>query len=222
MKHKSTAQWATWLAFLLAGALIGGVISFFSPHMFRAQATVVVDMNSEQTWSGSPDNEIFYFLEREARKLEELAWADSTLSAVSNATSTDISTLRNKTLALSHPKDGGWHFNALAENPTQAEKIAAAWATAFYEQTQSAINASIQLDAAKAALVADPNSATLPTKISELEATSKGILPGIETSLAQVEGLPVEELGKPAWYILAGAMAGLLLSLFWTLTLRKY
>ena len=222
MKQKNTPQWAIWLAWLLAGALVGGVISIFLPKMYRAQATVVVDMNSEQTWSGSPDNEIFYFLEREARKLEELAWADSTLSAVSVATGIDISTLRNKNLALSHPKDGGWHFTAVAENPAQAEKIAAAWATAFYDQTQSAINASVQLGAAKAILVTDPKSDTLPAKIAELEATSKGILPGIETSLAQVEGLPIQELGQPAWYILAGGMAGLLLGLFWTLSLRKH
>ena len=76
--------WRFWLLSALVGALIGGVIYFIFPPDFRARATVVVDFNIEQAWPVNSDRELFYYLEREARKLEEVAKSDETLSMVAN------------------------------------------------------------------------------------------------------------------------------------------
>ena len=123
--------WRFWVLSGLVGALLGGVVYLIFPPDFRARATVVVDFNVEQSWQEIPDREVFYFLEREARKLTELAWADDTLQAVSDQTNVDVSTLRAGALTLSHPADGGWHFYADSADAVQAAKLAAAWAEAF-------------------------------------------------------------------------------------------
>ena len=207
-------SWKIWLLFMLIGGLLGGAVSLAIPARYRARATVTVDFNIEKTWQGNPDNEIFYFLDREARKLEELAWDDATLDTVSQETGVDISTLRNGTLELSQPKDGGWHFYAYSSDPQQAIALASSWAKSFTEQTQSAIMDSINLDAARAGLAQNPTDATLTAKIAGLEKRMKGIQPGIEISTSQVNGLNAEKIGNPAWYMLSGAVLGLLVAFF--------
>ena len=78
----------------------------------------------------------FYFLDREARKLVELAWADDTLQAVADESGLDVATLRSGVLTLSQPSDGGWRFYADSPDSGLAAKLAAAWARAFTVKAQ--------------------------------------------------------------------------------------
>ena len=129
--YRLLRAWRLWLLGALLGGLLGMAIYAAFPPDYRARATVVVDFNVEQSWQEIPDREVFYFLEREARKLTELAWADDTLQTVSAQTNVDVSTLRAGALTLSHPADGGWHFYADSTDAALAAKLAGAWAEAF-------------------------------------------------------------------------------------------
>ncbi len=129
--YRLLRAWRLWLLGALLGGLLGMAIYAAFPPDYRARATVVVDFNVEQSWQEIPDREVFYFLEREARKLVELAWADDTLQTVSGQTNVDVSTLRAGALTLSHPADGGWHFYADSADAVLAAKLAAVWAEAF-------------------------------------------------------------------------------------------
>ena len=64
--------WRLWVLGALVGALIGAVFFYLFPPPFRAKATVNVDFNLEQAWPQDTDRQQFYYLEREARKLEEI------------------------------------------------------------------------------------------------------------------------------------------------------
>src|SRR5512142_1561684 len=74
--------WRFWLLGALAGALLGTVVYLVAPPAYRARATVTVDFHMEQAWPESSDREQFYYLERETRKLEEIAMSDAVLNAV--------------------------------------------------------------------------------------------------------------------------------------------
>lgn len=119
----------------LVGGLLGGLLGMAAyalvPPDYRARATVVVDFNVEQSWAEIPDREVFYFLEREARKLAELAWADDVMQAVADGNGLDVTTLRAEALTLSQPSDGGWHFYADSADDALAAKLAGDWAEAF-------------------------------------------------------------------------------------------
>ncbi len=52
------------------------------PPPYRARATVNVDFNLEQAWPQETDRQQFYYLERETRKLEEIAWSDAVMQSV--------------------------------------------------------------------------------------------------------------------------------------------
>ena len=123
--------WRVWLFGALLGGLLGMVVYAIFPPEYRARATVVVDFNVEQSWAEIPDREVFYFLDREARKLVELAWADDTLQTVADESGLDGATLRSGFLTLSQPSDGGWRFYADSRDAGLAAKLAAAWARAF-------------------------------------------------------------------------------------------
>ncbi len=117
------------------GALLGGLLglaaySLFPPE-YRARATVLVDFDVEQSWPDLPDREVFYFLDREARQLVELAWPDATLQPVAAQTGVDVTTLRSGMLTLSQPADGGWHFLRRSSDPALAARVASLWAQAF-------------------------------------------------------------------------------------------
>ncbi|HUE98760.1 MAG TPA: hypothetical protein VMN99_05870, partial [Anaerolineales bacterium] len=79
----------------------------------------------------------FYYLERETRKLEEIAWSDVVLEMIvemnRNTTTRD---LRNGKLSLSQPAEGGWHFYADDHNPERAAAIVSAWTQVFVEQVR--------------------------------------------------------------------------------------
>ena len=123
--------WRLWLLGALLGGLLGMAVYTIFPPEYRARATVMVDFNVEQSWAEIPDREVFYFLDREARKLVELAWADDVLQSVAEDAGLDGATLRSGVLTLSQPSDGGWHFYADSADAGLAAKLAGAWAEAF-------------------------------------------------------------------------------------------
>jgi hypothetical protein len=127
--------WRFWLLAALIGALIGAAIYYVAPPPYRARATVLVDFNLEQAWPKDTDRQQFYYLERESRKLEEIAWSDSVLQ----------------------PAEAGWHFYAEDQDRSIAAAIASAWAQAFADQARAKIgksdslNSFIQIDVTQSA-----------------------------------------------------------------------
>lgn len=129
--YRLLRAWRLWLLGALLGGLLGMAVYAIFPPDYRARATVMVDFNVEQSWAEIPDREVFYFLDREARKLVELAWADDVLQRVADDAGLDEATLRSGVLTLSQPADGGWHFYADSAEAGLATKLAKTWAEAF-------------------------------------------------------------------------------------------
>ncbi len=120
--------WKFWVLGAVVGALIGAAAYYiFSPD-YRARATVNVDFNLEQAWPKETDRQQFYYLERETRKLEEIAWSDAVLDQVSSGGQVPIAELRSGKLQLSQPAEAGWHFYADDPNAERAQNLAAKWA----------------------------------------------------------------------------------------------
>jgi hypothetical protein len=134
--------WRFWVLGAICGALIGAVIYYVAPPPFRAQAIVNVDFNLEQAWPQETDRQQFYYLERESRKLEELAWSDDLMSQLSSKFAVPVEDLRGSKLQLSQPAEAGWHFYADDSNPQTAVSLASAWAEAFVAKTQGEVEAS--------------------------------------------------------------------------------
>jgi capsular polysaccharide biosynthesis protein len=129
--------WRFWSVGALIGALIGAGIYYLVPPPYRAHATVLVDFNLEQAWPQETDRQQFYYLERETRKLEEIAWSDMVLGMVVEANpDVTVQELRDGKLALSQPADGGWHFYANDNDPERAATFASTWSRAFAEQVR--------------------------------------------------------------------------------------
>lgn len=198
--------WRFWVLSGLVGALLGGAVYLIFPPDFRARATVVVDFNMEEAWPVDSDRELFYYLEREARKLEEVAWSDDTLARVAQAGGVTVLELRSGILELSEPSDGGWHFYANASSPERAEELASGWAQTFTSQVREGIETAVALDAARKALEADPTDEELISRVNELEAQSLGITPELQISAAQISDLNPQRRVGIATYIFAGAV----------------
>lgn len=129
--------WRFWSVGALVGALLGAVVYYVAPPPYRAHATVLVDFNLEQAWPQETDRQQFYYLEREARKLVEIAWSDAVLGTiVTTDGNITMQELRNGKLSLSQPAEGGWHFYADDENPERAAHLASAWSQTFIEQVR--------------------------------------------------------------------------------------
>lgn len=144
--------WRFWVLGALIGALLGAALYSIAPPPYRARAVVNVDFNLERAWPQETDRQQFYYLERESRKLVEIAWSDDVLAQV-NA---PVEQLRGGTLRLSQPAEAGWHFYADDPNPQKAEELASAWANAFVQKTQDEIasggvNEFIQLEVTQSA-----------------------------------------------------------------------
>ena len=127
--------WRYWSVGALIGGLIGAAFYFVAPPPYRAHAVVLVDFNMEQAWPQETDREQFYYLEREARKLEEIAFSDMVMEAIAerngNITTTE---LQGGMLRLSQPADGGWNFYVDDKDPQRAAAIVTLWAQNFTEQ----------------------------------------------------------------------------------------
>jgi uncharacterized protein involved in exopolysaccharide biosynthesis len=213
--------WRFWLLGALLGGLLGAGAYFVFPPEYRASATVVVDFNLEQAWPDNPDSQLFYYLDRESRKLVEVAWADATLQQVAAKTGVAVPALRSGKLQLSQPQDGGWHFNASDSQPGVAAKLASAWAEAFTAQVRQGIQTATALDAARKALTANPADAKLQAAVNDLEAQSLGITPELQISLSQSKDLPATRKTAIGTYMLAGAGLFLALFAFWILFFQR-
>ncbi|MBL8062873.1 MAG: hypothetical protein JNK32_07640 [Anaerolineales bacterium] len=129
--------WRFWVLGALIGSALGAAFYYIAPPPYRAKATVNVDFNFEQAFPTNTDRQDFYYLEREARKMVELAWSDDVLTQLS----APIEELRDGKLNLSQPAEAGWHFYADDVNPQKAEELASAWANAFAQKAQAEIEA---------------------------------------------------------------------------------
>lgn len=129
--------WRFWSVGALIGALLGAGLYYLAPPPYRAHATVLVDFNLEQAWPKETDRQQFYYLERETRKLEEIAWSDMVIESVAEA-NRDVTSeqLRNGTLSLSQPGESGWNFYADDKNPERAAALASSWSQVFTEQVR--------------------------------------------------------------------------------------
>ncbi len=193
--------WRFWVLSGLVGALIGGLVYLIAPPDFRARATVVVDFNMEEAWPVDSDRELFYYLERETRKLEDVAWADATLANVAETGGVTVADLRDGILELSEPADGGWHFYASDPDPARAERLASAWAETFTAQVREGIETAVALDAARKALEANPTDENILARVNELEANSLGITPEL-ANFAQTTQRPKSATTCQVWRII--------------------
>ncbi len=174
--------WRFWVLGALFGALLGAVIYAVFPPPYRARATVNVDFNLEEAWPQETDRQQFYYLERETRKLEEIAWSDAVLQTVADENGVSLTALRAGVLTLSQPAEAGWHFYADDRDPQRASALASAWALAFTEQVQAQVAAQTGLNAF------------------------------IRVQAVQVQDIPVGRRVSQGAYLLAGAFGCLALS----------
>ena len=204
--------WRLWVLATLIGMLTAVAFYAIKPPEYRAEATVVVSFNMEKAWPNRPDNELFYYLERESRKVETVAWADDTLQQVADQTGLTVSMLRSGKLELSQPQDGGWHFYATDASAKQAQKLASTWAEVFTSQVQQGIQTATTLDAARDALKNSPDNPQYLAIVNDLEAKTLAITPEMQVSLSQSKNLPVERKSSRSTYMLAGAGLSLALT----------
>jgi len=174
--------WKFWVLGAIVGALVGAAIYYLVPPSYRARAVVNVDFNLEQAWPQDTDRQQFYYLERETRKLKEIAWSDDVLEAVSSQVSVSVPELRAGKLKLSQPAEAGWHFYGEDKNREQARKLASIWAQAFAE------------------------------KVRENVANAEGLNSFIQVEATQTENLSVERSIPLSTYLLTGAILFLALS----------
>jgi capsular polysaccharide biosynthesis protein len=133
--------WRFWMLGAIFGAMIGAAVYYVVPPPFRAKATVNVDFNLEQAWPQETDRQQFYYLERESRKLEEIAWSDDVMGQLSSKFDIPVEDLRGKKLHLSQPAEAGWHFYADDKNSQTAASLASAWSEAFVAKSQADVKA---------------------------------------------------------------------------------
>ena len=184
--------WRFWTLGALIGALIGAAIFYISPPPYSARATVLVDFNLEEAWPQETDRQQFFYLERETRKLEEIAQSDDVMQAV--ATRDGMTTgdeLGDKKLKLSQPAEGGWHFYAYDYDPRRAQRLASEWALIFVE------------------------------KVKENVANSAGLNSFIQVDAIQTENLPIERSVSLSAYLFAGTIGFLFLSSLFVLFFHK-
>jgi hypothetical protein len=150
--------WRFWLFGALLGALLGAAVYGIMPPPYRARATVNVDFNLEQAWPEETDREQFFYLERETRKLREIAWSDAVMQSVASADgNVTVAELRNEKLQLSQPGEAGWHFYADDKDAARAQLLASHWAEAFAEGAftniaqADGLNALIEIDVTQSA-----------------------------------------------------------------------
>jgi capsular polysaccharide biosynthesis protein len=210
-------SWKLWVLGAAIGALAATAVYMLFPPPYRARAVVVIDHNLESVWKFAPAQN-FYFLGRESRKLEELAWSDKTLDPVAEEfEGISVSDLRKEILSLSHPADGGWQLWADHEDRDLAEAIAGKWAEVFVDQIYAGMDTSMELELARMEVnevllqYPEMNPEEIHDLIDrmsvELDATS-GISPWLEVYLAQGSDLVVARSVLLSIYVLAGSIIG--------------
>lgn len=183
--------WRFWVLGAIVGALIGAAVYYVAPPPYRARATVTVDFNLEEAFPQDTDRQYFYYLERETRKLEDIAWSDEVMNQLSAEFGIPVEELRGGKLELSQPAEGGWHFYTTDETVRQAVEIASTWARLFSDD----VNAKVS--------------------------SSDGLNPFIRVTATQVEKLPSERSLPLSTYLLIGAIGFLAVSAFVVLFFSK-
>jgi capsular polysaccharide biosynthesis protein len=183
--------WKFWVLGAILGTVIGALVYYVVPPTYRARATVSVDFNLEQAWPQDTDRQQFYYLERESRKLVELAWSDDVMQALSSGLLVPVEELRGGKLLLSQPAEAGWHFYADDKNPERAQELASAWALIFEEKVQDAIS------------------------------NSEGLNSFIKVDATQTDNLPVDRSMPLSTYLLTGSVLFLALSTIFVLFINK-
>jgi capsular polysaccharide biosynthesis protein len=211
-------SWRLWLIGAVVGALVAALLYAVFPPPHRARAVVVVDHNLEEVWEIQPAKQ-FYFLGREARKLEELAWSDDVLQQVADQVGdVTVRELRDEILSLSQPDDGGWHFFADWRDPQRAELIAGTWAQVFYQEVLAGMEVSYELEVMRREIplimesspdISSGEAANLVSRMMPDLEESKGISPYLEVTLSQVENLKIKRKVPLSLYVLAGAGIGM-------------
>jgi capsular polysaccharide biosynthesis protein len=184
--------WRFWSVGALIGALIGAAAYYLAPPPYRAHATVLVDFNLEQAWPQETDRQQFYYLERETRKLEEIAWSDRVMEMIAQANAdVTLQELRSGKLRLSQPAEGGWHFYANDRNPERAAALASTWSQVFVEE------------------------------VRQQTGTAEGPNSFIEATRTQVAQLPRDRSIALSTYLFVGAVVFLSVASFFVLFFNK-
>lgn len=219
--------WRFWLCAALIGGLLGAAIYFLAPPDYRVRASVQLDFNIEEAYKPTQDKQAFYYLEREVRKLEALAFSDVVMQVVADEVGgVTITRLRDGILLLSQPGDADWHFFAEDPDPQRASDLASVWAKAFTAQVRDAVTASMTLQSFHAEIQngCGGDCSSIELQIADMEARAQGISPYVEVSLLQTEQLPKTRKVAVSTYILIGAVVvwavGVLVFLFFS-PLRK-
>jgi hypothetical protein len=216
--------WRFWLLAALIGGALGALIYFIAPPAYRVRAVVQIDFNIEEAYKPTQDKQSFYYVEREVRKLMDLAYSDAIMQAVVDQVGgVTVIELRDEKLFLSQPGDAGWHLFAEDRDPERAAALASVWAVAFNDKVKEAASASMTLQAFYAQIetgcfpdCADvqsrlaelaPQIPGLEAQIADLEARAQGISPYVESSLLQAENLTAKRKLNLSTYILVGAIA---------------
>ena len=168
--------WKFWVLGAIVGALIGAALYYLVPPTYRARATVNVDFNLEEAWPAETDRQQFYYLERETRKLQDIAWSDDVMQALASSSSVSVEELRSGKLELSQPAEAGWHFYAEDNNRERAQELAGAWAQLFEARVQDNVT------------------------------NAQGLNSFIRVDATQAENLPVERSISLSIYLLTGAI----------------
>jgi len=179
--------WRFWVLSALIGALIGAAVYYVNPPPYRVRATVNVDFNLEEAFPTDNDRQYFYYLERETRKMIEIAWSDEVLSELLIFSVEElhfsVNQLRDEKLHLAQPMEAGWHFYADDKNPEVASILASLWANEFVEKVQAEIDAG---------------------NINEF----------VRLEVIQSDDLPIERSIPLSSFLLAGSSSFLLLAVF--------
>lgn len=204
-------SWRFWLVAALLGGLLGYASYAIAPPDYRARASVQVDFNIEEAYKPTQDKQSFYYLEREVRKLEALAYSDAVMRQVAEEVGgVTIAQLRDDILLLSQPVEADWHFFAEDPDPERASQLASAWARAFTAQLRDAVTASMTLQSFHATLEngCGTDCGNIESRIADLEARVLGMSPYIEVALLQTEQIPVARKVALSTYLLVGAVVG--------------
>lgn len=223
-------SWRLWVVGAIVGAVVASGFYLIFPPKYQAKAVAVVDHNLEEIWAAEPGNS-FYFLGRETRKLEDLAWSDGVLQqVVDQVGDVTIRELREEILFLSNQSDGSWNFYAKDRDPQRAELIASTWGKVYVNQVIESVEVAVDLVQAREeinqTILNNPNITqgdigNLLNRIKPDFYDTKGISPYVEIYLAQGEQLEITRSISMAIFIISGSVLGALGTAFTALVMLR-